>query len=109
MLAYRPTGCLLQGAKLSEFDGAAGKGEQQPGERIDHERREALMRLAKYTAPAVLAVLLSAMSRFRRMSDGTQGLTHTRALPFSRFCLPGQEAYVISKQVPHARTMCRSP
>jgi hypothetical protein len=45
---------------MSEFDGAAGKGEQQTGERIDHERREALTRLAKYTAPAVLAVLLSA-------------------------------------------------
>jgi hypothetical protein len=45
---------------MSEFDGAAGKGEQQTGERIDHERREALTRLAEYTAPAVLAVLLSA-------------------------------------------------
>jgi hypothetical protein len=45
---------------MSEFDGAAGKGEQQTGERIDHERREALTRLAKYTAPAMLAVLMSA-------------------------------------------------
>ena len=45
---------------MSEFDGAASKGAEQTGERIDHERREALTRLAKYTAPAVLAVLLSA-------------------------------------------------
>jgi Chaperone of endosialidase len=44
---------------MSEFDGAAGKGEQQSGERIDHERREALTRLAKYTAPAMLAVLMA--------------------------------------------------
>ena len=34
------------------------KGEQTE-ERIDHERREALARLAKYTAPAMLAVLMS--------------------------------------------------
>ena len=34
------------------------KGEQTE-ERIDHERREALTRLAKYTAPAMLAVLMS--------------------------------------------------
>ena len=34
------------------------KGEQTE-ERIDHERREAVMRLAKYTAPAMLAVLMS--------------------------------------------------
>ena len=34
------------------------KGEQTE-ERIDQERREALMRLAKYTAPAMLAVLVS--------------------------------------------------
>ena len=34
------------------------KGEQTE-ERIDQERREALRRLAKYTAPAMLAVLLS--------------------------------------------------
>jgi hypothetical protein len=39
-------------------DGAAGKDEGQAGERIDHERREAVLRLAKYTAPAMLAVLL---------------------------------------------------
>jgi hypothetical protein len=44
---------------MSEVDGAAGKGEEQTGERIDHERREALTRLAKYTAPAMLAVLVS--------------------------------------------------
>jgi hypothetical protein len=30
------------------------------GERIDHERREAVLRLAKYTAPAMLAVLVTA-------------------------------------------------
>jgi hypothetical protein len=34
------------------------KGEQTE-ERIDHERREALARLAKYAAPAMLAVLMS--------------------------------------------------
>jgi hypothetical protein len=34
------------------------KGEQTE-ERIDQGRREALTRLAKYTAPAMLAVLLS--------------------------------------------------
>jgi hypothetical protein len=34
------------------------KGEQTE-ERIDQERREALTRLAKYTAPAMLAVLMS--------------------------------------------------
>jgi hypothetical protein len=44
---------------MSEFDGAASKGAEQTGERIDHERREALMRLAKYTAPAMVAVLMS--------------------------------------------------
>jgi hypothetical protein len=33
---------------------------EQTEERIDQGRREALTRLAKYTAPAVLAVLLSA-------------------------------------------------
>jgi Chaperone of endosialidase len=43
---------------MSEVDGAAGKG-KQTGERIDLERREAVMRLAKYTAPAMLAVLMS--------------------------------------------------
>jgi hypothetical protein len=40
---------------MSEVE--VGKGEQT-GEGIDHERREALTRLAKYTAPAMLAVLL---------------------------------------------------
>ena len=34
------------------------KGEQT-AERIDQGRREAVMRLAKYTAPAMLAVLVS--------------------------------------------------
>ena len=49
-------------SEMSEADagGSAGDGAEQTDERIDHERREALMRLAKYTAPAVLAVLLSA-------------------------------------------------
>ena len=42
---------------MSEFK--VDKGEQT-GERIDHERREALARLAKYTAPVMLAVLMSA-------------------------------------------------
>jgi hypothetical protein len=45
---------------MSEPDGAAGNGAEHTGERIDHERREALTRLAKYTAPAMLAVLMSA-------------------------------------------------
>jgi hypothetical protein len=45
---------------MSEADDAAAKGAEQTGERIDHERREALTRLAKYTAPAMLAVLMSA-------------------------------------------------
>jgi hypothetical protein len=40
-------------------DVEVGKGEEQTGERIDHERREALVRLAKYTAPVMLAVLVS--------------------------------------------------
>ena len=43
---------------MSEVDGAVGKGEQT-GEYIDQGRREALARLAKYTAPAMLAVLMS--------------------------------------------------
>jgi hypothetical protein len=44
---------------MSEADGAAGMGAEQTGERIDHERREAITRLAKYTAPVMLAVLMS--------------------------------------------------
>ena len=44
---------------MNEADSVADKGEEQPGEGIDHERREALTRLAKYTAPAMLAVLMS--------------------------------------------------
>jgi Chaperone of endosialidase len=44
---------------MRESDCATGKAEEQTGEGIDHERREALTRLAKYTAPAMLAVLLS--------------------------------------------------
>jgi hypothetical protein len=45
---------------MSEAERPAGKGAGQTGEHIDHERREALTRLAKYTAPAMLAVLMSA-------------------------------------------------
>ena len=44
---------------MNEADGAAGKDGEQTGEGIDHERREALTRLAKYTAPALLAALIS--------------------------------------------------
>jgi hypothetical protein len=50
-----------RGAKMSKVDGGVGKGEQT-GERIDLERREAVMRFAKYTAPAMLAVLISAQA-----------------------------------------------
>jgi hypothetical protein len=46
----------LRGAKMSEVK--VDKGEQ-PEERIDQGRREALTRLAMYTAPAMLAVLMS--------------------------------------------------
>jgi hypothetical protein len=47
---------------MSEFGagGSAGHGVEQTEERIDLERREALTRLAKYTAPAMLVVLMSA-------------------------------------------------
>jgi hypothetical protein len=44
---------------MKESDCATGKAEEQTGEGIDHERREALVRLAKYTAPVMLAVLVS--------------------------------------------------
>ena len=44
---------------MSEADGMAGKGTEQTGEHIDHERREALTRFAKYTAPVLLAALIS--------------------------------------------------
>jgi hypothetical protein len=41
------------------------------GERIDYKRREALTRLAKYTAPAMLAVLVSvAESRATIITSG---------------------------------------
>jgi hypothetical protein len=43
---------------MSEADDVDGKGAEQT-ECIDHERREALARLAKYTAPAMLAMLMS--------------------------------------------------
>jgi Chaperone of endosialidase len=45
---------------MSEAGGVAGKGAEHTEERIDQERRDALARLAKYTAPAMLAVLMSA-------------------------------------------------
>ena len=38
---------------MSEAGDVAGKGAEQITECIDHERREALTRLAKYTAPAI--------------------------------------------------------
>ena len=44
---------------MSEADDVAAKDTEQTGEPIDHERREALTRLAKYTAPALLAALVS--------------------------------------------------
>ena len=47
---------------MSNADGESIKSIEdadQTGEHIDYERREALTRLAKYTAPAMLAVLLS--------------------------------------------------
>jgi len=44
---------------MKESDSATGEGAVETGEGIDHERREAVIRLAKYTAPAMLAVLLS--------------------------------------------------
>jgi hypothetical protein len=43
---------------MSEAD-PAGKGAERTEECVDQERREALKRLAKYTAPAMLAVLMS--------------------------------------------------
>jgi hypothetical protein len=51
-----------KGAKMSEFgnSGSAGHDVEQSDERIDLGRREALTRLAKYTAPAMLVVLMSA-------------------------------------------------
>jgi hypothetical protein len=45
---------------MRDSDSATSQAEKQTREGIDHERREALARLAKYTAPAMLAVLLSA-------------------------------------------------
>jgi hypothetical protein len=53
---------FLRGAKMKESDSATGKGAVETGEGIDHDRREAVMRLAKYTAPAMLAVLMSSQA-----------------------------------------------
>jgi hypothetical protein len=53
---------FLEGGEMKESDSATGKAEEQTGESIDHERREAVIRLGKYaayTAPAMLAVLMS--------------------------------------------------
>jgi hypothetical protein len=47
---------------MKESNSAAGKGAVETGEGIDHERREAITRLAKYTAPAMLAVLMSSQA-----------------------------------------------
>jgi hypothetical protein len=46
---------------MSEADarGSAHEGGEQVEELVDHGRRETLTRLAKYAAPAMLAVLLS--------------------------------------------------
>jgi Chaperone of endosialidase len=54
------------------------KGEQQTDERIDHERREALTRLAKYTAPAMLAVLMSASEGGADVLPLSGGISDTR-------------------------------
>ena len=43
----------------AEVDTAASGGAGQTDEHIDQERRKALTRFAKYTAPTMLAVLLS--------------------------------------------------
>jgi hypothetical protein len=56
---------------MKESDCVTGKAEEQTGEGIDHDRREALTRLAKYTAPAMLAVLIStAESRATFVASG---------------------------------------
>jgi hypothetical protein len=56
----RPPDSVSNQVGLSgEADDVAGKGAEQIAECIDHERREALARLAKYTAPAMLAMLMS--------------------------------------------------
>jgi len=50
------------GGAMSETDagGSAVNNSAQAEELVDPERREALVRLAKYTAPAMLALLVSA-------------------------------------------------
>jgi hypothetical protein len=56
----RASACSCRpGTSGRRADRATGKGTDQTEERIDQERREALTRLAKYTAPAMLALLLS--------------------------------------------------
>jgi hypothetical protein len=44
----------------AEAGGSVAKGSEQTEGLVNPERREALLRLAKYTAPAMLAVLVSA-------------------------------------------------
>jgi hypothetical protein len=51
-----PTLDCFQGGKMAE----ANDSTEQTKERIDVDRGEALSRLAKYTAPAMLAVLMAA-------------------------------------------------
>jgi hypothetical protein len=58
---------------MSEAGGVAGKGAEHTDERIDQERREALTRLAKYTAPAMLAMLTS-----RAVAQGISVISDTR-------------------------------
>jgi hypothetical protein len=57
----------------ADADGVAGKGVEQTEERIDQERRDVLNRLAKYTAPAMLAVLTS-----RAAAQGLSLISDTR-------------------------------
>jgi hypothetical protein len=60
---------------MSEVDarGSADKGAEQTEESIDQGRREALTRLARYTAPAMLAVLTS-----RAAAQGISLISDTR-------------------------------
>ena len=62
MIAFRDLDVQGRGKSVSETDagGAAIDGREQAEELVDPERREVLARLAKYTAPAMLALLVSA-------------------------------------------------
>jgi hypothetical protein len=57
----------------ADADSVAGKGVEQTEERIDQERRDALNRLAKYTAPVMLAALTS-----RAAAQGMSLISDTR-------------------------------